>query len=328
MNRRSPARAGSLVLVAVLAAAAPRSASAESAADVDTARAFFIEATKLGHEGRWKEARELYARSLLLKPAPITHYSLGVAQKETGQFARALGSFRSFVSEPTTPATAPYAEPARAAVAELEGRIGRVTITVEPRPIEGLTLAIDGEPAPPALDRAREIDPGTHEVVARAPGFRGAITRFSVAAGGGAAVAIVLTRLTKVGAAQATPGPAAGLPPLADSAAPLDPPAAPVSPDRTLPIALMASGGALFAVGLTVGLVGVRQASLAVTKDGADAAAARAKGIAGDVIGGVGIATAGVGLVLFLTQRRASPPAAGAARPSMSASGAGLGLSF
>ena len=134
MSRRSLARAtpaGALLVVALLSAAAPRSASAQSAADVAAARALFLEGTRMGKEGRWKEAQALYARSLLRKPSAITRYSLGVAQKETGHLVDALSSFRAFLAEPLTPVTTPYAAAAAAAIVELEGRIGRVTIVIE-----------------------------------------------------------------------------------------------------------------------------------------------------------------------------------------------------
>jgi hypothetical protein len=316
----APTARGLAVLCVVLASiTSPQAASAQSSADVEAARAFFLEGTKLGGEGRWKEARELYGRSLQLKAAPITRYSLGVAQRETGRLADALSSFRAFLAEPPGSATAPYTEPARAAVAALEASIGRVTIRVEPHLIDGLTLAIDGEPVPPALDRPREIDPGAHEVVAHAPGFLKHTARFTVAAGAGVSVALTLTRGTPIAGARA---------PLAGAPGPLDPlpTPAPASPFRRLPVVLMGFGGALFGAGLTVGLVGVTQASHAPTRDGPDANAARAKAIAGDLVGTLGIATAGAGLVLLLAQGRSNPPPTGSV--SVSATVSGLGLRF
>ena len=287
-------------MAVLLGSAVPRPAAAQSPADVETARAIFVEGAKLANQGRWEQARELYARSLQLRPAPITHYSLGVAEKETGHLADALGSFRAFLAEPPTPATAAYVTPARAAIAALEQRIGRVKISIDPSPIEGLALAIDGQPAPVASQGgSREVDPGAHEVMARAPGFRAASARFSVAEGGAAVVVITLTP---------TPG----------------------SGRRIVPLVLLGSGGALFSTGAVLGLVGVKQASHATTRNGPDARAARAKGIAGDVIGGVGLVSAGVGLVLLLTQSRPgpTPPSAGAVTLSTSEAGTGLEMRF
>ena len=312
MSKRARGKGASLgiaLLTALLAGTTPRAALAQSASDVETARALFVEGAKLGNEGRWKEARELYARSLQLKPAAITRYSLGVAQRETGRLAEALGSFRSFLAEPEAPATARYTAPAQAAVAALEARVSRVSITLEPRAVDGLSLTIDGQPVPPASDTPREIDAGAHDVLARAPGFRSGAAHFVVAEGAGAAVTITLA------GAAAPLGSKAVVRPL-DTTAPVDPPPVSAGPSRTLPFALLGVGGALFVGGATLGFVGVAQASGAPTRDGADARAAQTKGIAGDIIAGAGIATAGVGLILLLTRgttSSASPRASGGA---------------
>lgn len=321
---RSGARLGAAVLVALLAAASPRAALAQSGSDVETARALFVEGAKLGNEGRWKEARELYARSLQLKAAPITRYSLGVAQRETGHLAEALGSFRAFLAEPEAPATARYTAPAQAAVTALEARVGRLSIAIEPRPIDGLSLTIDGQPVPPASDTPREVDAGAHDVLARAPGFRPGTAHFVVAEGAGATVTITLATTT------APVGSKALVRPLdIDSPAPIAPPpaAAPApAPGRTLPFALLGVGGALFVGGATLGLVGVGQASSAPTRDGSAARAAQAKGIAGDLLAGAGIATAGIGLILLLSRGSASPPRA--AGSTVSVTGSGIAVQF
>jgi len=314
MSGRTPSRVAraAALWVAIAATGAPRVAAAQSSADVDSARAYFVEATKLGNEGRWREARELYARSLQLKAAPITRYSLGVAQRETMRFADALSSFRAFLTEPSSAATAVYTTSARAAVAALEKSIGQVTIRVEPRPLDGLTLTIDGQPVAPSGDLPRDIDPGAHEIVAHAPGFVHTTAHFSVAAGAEVAVALTLTRATPVMAAH----------PLAPLAAPMEPVVDPPAQGGPLPFVLLGVGGALFAAGLTVGLVGVGEASHATTRDGADASAARSKAMAGDVMASLGVASAAAGVVVLLVRRHSSQPATGAERFS------GLGVRF
>jgi len=319
--RSGLAPAFTLLLFALLPVASPRPALAQSTADVENARALFVEGARLANEGRWKEARALYARSLQLRPAPITRYSLGVAQKETGRYADALGSFRAFLAEPEAPATASYTEPARAAIATLEGQIGRVLITIEPRAPAGLTLSIDGEPVPPTSDTPRDIDPGAHDLVARAPGFRAGNAHFFVAANAGVAVALTL-------APAASPtGSRAIVRPL-DAGEMIVPPPAARTPSRVLPVVLLSVGGALLVAGTTVGILGVNQASDAPTRDGAAASAAQAKGIAGDLLGGAGIATAGIGLILLLTAGRSNPSPSGGAGPTVSASGAGIMAHF
>lgn len=319
-NRSSGASLGAAVLVATLACAAPRSALAQSASDVEAARALFVEGAKLGNEGRWKEARDLYARSLQLKAAPITRYSLGVAQRETGHLADALSSFRAFLAEPEAPATARFTAPTRAAVTALEARVSRISIGIEPRAIDGLTLTIDGQPVPPASDAPREIDAGPHDVIARAPGFRPGSAHFVVAEGAGTAVTITLAATTGPLASKALVRPL-------DTLAPTDPPPTPnAAPGRTLPFALLGVGGALFIGGATLGLVGVSQASGAPTRDGSAAHSAQAKGIAGDLLAGAGIATAGIGLILLLTRGSTSPPRASGS--TVSVTGSGIAVQF
>ncbi|WP_438024075.1 hypothetical protein [Sorangium sp. So ce233] len=316
---RSPARSrriGAFLVVALLAAAAPSSASAQGGSgDVVSARVLFVQGAKLARQGRWEEARALYSRSLEIKPAPLTHYSLGVAQKELGHFADALASFRAFLAEPSTPATAPYVGPARGAVALLEGRVGRATIAVRPGKVDGLTLVVDGKPVRGGAGRVVELDPGDHEVVASAPGYRSAAARFTVDAGGSVEVPIALTPRAAAAAVQASAA-GGGLPPVAD---PSD-----ASPSRTLPIVVMGVGGAFFAGGAVLGISGLTQASAARTSADADASAARAKGIVGDVLGGVGLATVGVGLYLLLNEPAPSAPKTGSVRPWLGASGAGI----
>ncbi|WP_437912775.1 PEGA domain-containing protein [Sorangium sp. So ce302] len=308
------ARLGVALAAALLMAAATLPASAQGAGDVESARVLFVQGAKLAKQGRWEEARALYARSLQIKAAPLTRYSLGVAQKEIGHLVEALASFRAFLVEPPTPTTSPYVVPAREAVAALEGRIGRATIAVRPAEIGGLTLTMDGRPLSAAPGQVIELDPGAHEIAASAPGFRAAVARFSVGAGSSVEVPIALARATtETRQASAAGG---GLPPVAG--------AADASSSRTLPLVVLGAGGALFAGGAILGLSGLKQAGDARSSTGADAGAARAKGIAGDVLGVAGVATVGVGLYLLLKERAPSTTKAGSVMPWLSASGAGV----
>ncbi len=198
-----------------------------------------------------------------------------------------------------------------------------MTIRIEPPTIDGLTLTIDGQPVAPTGDLPREIDPGAHEAVAHAPGFLRATARFSVNAGAAAFVALTLTRVSPVAGAHPILGLASTG---SDARAPLDPPVDAGSRGGPLPFVLMGVGGALFGAGLSVGIVGAVEASQAPTRDSADASAARVKGVAGDVMGSLGIATAGVGVVLLLVAGHASPSRTGVG--GIAARVSGLGVSF
>ncbi|HVY49828.1 MAG TPA: hypothetical protein VHB21_28230, partial [Minicystis sp.] len=191
-------KARALTLALVLASAlAPRAARADGSADVAAARELFNEASRHAAAGDWERARADYARSYALKHEPVTRYSLGVAQMKTGHLVDALESFRAFLAEADeAPHAAGYVAPAQKAIAELTPRVSRVRIAVTP-PAPGLVVTLDAERVPDlVLDRPRLVDPGAHEIVARADGFAEARQRFTVKEGGQAEVRLTLTPST------------------------------------------------------------------------------------------------------------------------------------
>jgi hypothetical protein len=290
----------------------PRQLLAQGEGD-EEARALFIEGSKLGKQGRWEEARARYSASLKLRPAPLTRYSLGVAQRETGHLADALASFRLFLAEAPSTATLPYVPPAQAALAELRTQVGKLALVVGPRPMDGLSLTLDGE----AIEQAplRDIDPGAHEIIARAPGFQEGSARFVARA-----ASLSSLTLTLVASAGALAAPGASSQAARDTG---------LAPRPVLSFALLGGGGALLLTGTIVGLVAVKHAGDAPTRNGPEARSARSMGIAADVLAGAGLITAGVGVVLLLTQKAAPPAQKGAVRASMDAPGApGFALQF
>lgn len=308
-------RARTLIVAACvgLSVAAPaRRARADGAADIAAARELFNEASRLAAAGKWEEARERYQRSLGLKRAAITMYSLGVAQKNTGKLVEADENFRAFLAEPQTPATKPYDAPARQAIGEITPRLAKVAIAIQPADAPELVVTIDGERVPNVLlDRPRVVNPGAHDVLARAKGYADASQRVEVKDGGSGAVKLVLTPRPADAAAPAPIAPAP--PPLAPRADIVPVLAAP--PNRTVPVGLMIGGGAVFVGGVVIGMLGVAQAGSAPTRNGDDASAARTKSAIGDVVAGVGLAAAATGLVILITQHR--PPAPDKAASAM-----------
>jgi hypothetical protein len=303
---RALACAAAVMLTAV-ASATP--AQAQTAADVAAARDLFREGSQLAKDGSWAQARDRFERSLKLKRAAITLYSLGVAQQKTNQHVEALESFRAFLAEPVTPGTEQYVAPTRDAVTELEKRVARVSIRVSPPDAPSLVVAVDGHAVPEAIrDRPRLVNAGTHEVTARATGFAPASETVSVSEGGSAEVTLSLVP------APQQPPPLA--PPLAPRPTFVAPPPPAEGASRVAPVALMGGGGALFAGGLVVGVIGWSQANDAATRDGADADSARTKGVVADVMMGVGLAAVGAGVIVWLVQGPARSASATAGPPA------------
>jgi hypothetical protein len=301
-------------LAAALLGASP--ARAQSAADVATARELFKEASRLANEDRWEEARDRYERSLQLKRAAITLYSLGVAQHRTGHLVEALESLRAFLAEPATAGTEAWVDPARKLVAELEKRVASVEIVITPVGLPGLSVKLDGKEIPAAaLDRRRLADPGAHQITAVATGHREARAQVTLAEGGAGRVELTLV-----------PAPPEALSPKGPVVTPPGDEGPRRAPSRALPYALLGSGAAALGVGLAVGWVGVGEAKAAPTRDGPEAKSARTKMLTGDVVAGVGIAAAGAGAVVLVVQA-VSGKAPRAAGLSVWATGQAVGVS-
>ena len=279
---------------------------------MEAARNLYREGAALIHEERWDEARDRFERSLALKRAPRTLFSLGVAQQKTGHLADALESYRAFRVEPDS-SRDPYFEQAGEAIVDLEKRVAYLSLHIAPAPagLHELRVTIDGHDVPPAaLATRRLLDPGTHQVVAIAAGYQDARASVTLGEGGQASVSLSLEPAFAPAGTVPLPTPTlvASLPP--------PPPgdAGPRASSSALPVALMVSGGAVFLVGVSVGMVGVAAAASAPTRDGPEATAARKKMLAGDLVGGTGVVAAGAGLALLLLRRLpARPPASAVA---------------
>ncbi len=282
----------------------------ERPADIATARELFREGLALSRQEKWEEARVKLEQSLSLKQTPLTYYTLAVAEKKSGHPVAALEHFKVFLAQPQNEKTEGFVPGAEQAVAELERMVARVTITVAPANIPELEVTVDGQPVPEvAFGRPRLVDPGRHEVEARAPGYLSARDSFSVEAQRGASVSLTLT-------------------PSGDEPDP--------SVDEDDPtsfyagVGLLAGGGAIGLTGLVVGIIGAEEASDAPTSDGPEADAALEKALAGDILMGVGGAAAIAGLVLVLLDVTSTDddPSAGGLRPWFAGEQFGLQLRF
>jgi hypothetical protein len=297
MQMKSPRHLFLAPVLLALALSGPRAALADEAADLSAARAAFMEGTTFARSKRWVDACDRYALSLKLHPAALTLYSLGVAQREAGRLVAARSTFEAFLAEPVTPKTQAYTAPARAAIAELGTRIASLAVVLAPAGAGVTSMSLDGVGLlPGTFTERRAMDPGTHEVVAQAPGRLDGHGRVTLVEGGSATLTVTLLPL---------PASVAGPP-----RGPADRLAAPAAPwPPALPFALFGVGGAALAGGVALGLVGLSDARGAPSGTSPEANDARAKGLAGDVLAASGIAVVGVGLVLFLVQQTRPLPA-------------------
>lgn len=271
---------------ALLVAAAPQTGFADedpAATDLDAARELFFEGQSFAGEGRWAEARDRFQRSLAIKRSAITLYSLGVAELESGLLVEAIASLQAFLAEPTTDATEPYRQPAEAALAELEARVPRLTIRVRPADAPGLQVKVDGEEIPgSALLGGWIANPGRHRVEVTAEGYQPSEQRLALAEGSVREIVVDL------------------LPsPEAPATAPIEEPGA-ATP--VMPIVFIVVGGATLGVATGLGVAALSEARDAPSQDGAQADGARTKGLAADVLFGVGGVVTAIGLVYLAVE--------------------------
>ncbi len=285
--------------------AQPAVGDGDSSADTAAARALFEEALAASKEQRWEEARNLLTRSLALKRAPITLYTLAVAERSTKRYAAALRHLHAFLASESSGSKQRFVEPAKKAIGELAPLVGTLTFVVDAGGSPHV-VTVDDEPVDDP-SQPYPVDPGNHLVAASATGRNKVVKKVAVTATGVVAVNLVLPPT------DSSTGPGSGEP----------------APSPWIPVSLMAGGALVFGGGLAVGLVGVMEAEDAPAAEGEEADAARSKMLAGDIIAGVGIASAATGLILLLVQSSASESdSSSATRVQPWASGAVAGVTL
>jgi hypothetical protein len=248
------------VLGALLCAALARPALAQDAQaeNIAAARSLGIQGVQLAEAGKCSEAIEKLSRAEALYHAPTILGRLGECQVNVGQIVLGTENLNRVVRE-QLPANAPAAfrdaqDRARRVLGPALARIGRLTVEVEPKEAQA-TVTVSGAAVPKALFGVeRPTDPGTHEVVANAPGYFPAKTSVELAEGGKQTVTLRLT-----------PDPSAAAPPVAPTPVVVQPePTHDTRPpeqaqhgggNKTLAFVLLGVGGAGIVTGSVTGLL-------------------------------------------------------------------------
>jgi len=156
-----------------------------SDADRNAARDLYQEGDTLRQQGRYADALDRFQRSFAVFPAPTTAFRIAQCKTALGKLVEAAEEFRA-VTNVQLPASPPeaYVKAKQDAAVELgllEPRIPKLKINVNPSPLAGLTVTIDGTAMPIALvGVARPINPGSHRIVAPAAGYNPAQAQVDV----------------------------------------------------------------------------------------------------------------------------------------------------
>lgn len=116
-------------------------------------------------EKRWAEATALFERAHAMFPNARTLRGLAIVNFEARRYVEALRFGRESLANKVRPLTDDQREYLEELVEQADAFVGRYTIQVTP---EGAELWVDGHPAA-LTDGVLLLDPGAHEIVARAP---------------------------------------------------------------------------------------------------------------------------------------------------------------
>lgn len=307
-----------LVLVAATGFATRAWAEQPSSSSSMLAQTLFDDAVKLMDQGRFAEACPKLAESQRLDPGGGTLLNLGFCRKNEGKLASAWAAYDEALSQAIKDGRKDREATARAGVSELEGKLAKLSVDVEPaaRSTAGLEVRLDGTPVRQAAwGVLSPIDRGEHAIIVTAPGKLEYRTEVNVQADG------TVQHVS--------------IPPLKD--APVVPgPGEHHGPGQT--IAGWVTGGvglALLAVGVTTGVLAIdyRQQSNAqcpsnqCTQKGVDLnEQAKSFAWASNFTVGFGVAAVGAGVVLLLTAPKSIKTGARVV-PMVGRDGGGLALS-
>lgn len=245
-------------------------AAADAARDPVAAEALFQQGKAHLRTGDSEHACDEFLASFELDPAPSVALKIARCHERSGkvaaawfmvQRARALNQQVTAADPHRRQELERYAE---ALLGELEPRLPKVVLQVEPLPA-GAVVERDGVAVPrSALGQELVVEPGAHRVVVQAPDFEPADVPFEVAEGQHRTVLVTL-RARPAPAVMAAPAPPPPSPSLAPSAPPRVPPLP--TPDRSntehgglaLGLALSAAGATLGAA--IAGVVAIAQVS-------------------------------------------------------------------
>jgi hypothetical protein len=156
------------------------SASAQvSDAERGAARELFKSGDELQRAGRFAEALDKFQRAQLVYRAPTNLLRVAECDAALGRLVESAEAFREVVRTPLAagapPAFQAAVEQARAELTQVEPRVPKLAIQVQPSGIPNAQLQIDGQSVSGALiGEALPLDPGPHKVLVRAPGFSSA----------------------------------------------------------------------------------------------------------------------------------------------------------
>lgn len=282
--------------------AQPKEASPD---ELKAAREMFQDAYKDEQEKRFAQALDKFQRVAAVKESPSVRYRIAAVLEQLGRLREARDAFRALAASIATMPAAQVniANNAAERAHQLDGRIPKLVLRMNPTSPADTRVSIDGAPVPASTTPRRiELDPGEHVIQASSPTSQASENKVTLAEGGEVEFTVSL-------------GAKAPVPP------PPPPHVEPEHRNNTLAYVALGAGGVLLVSGIV--LLGIREGDISdIKKACGDSGStcptsrkddlqskhdqAQLFGPLGIGLGIVGIAAAGTGAYLLL---RPSPKA-------------------
>jgi hypothetical protein len=253
---RAALRALALGLLILIGGAAP--ATRALAAD-DDYESIVAEAVAEFQRQNWIEARALFKRAHEIRPNARTLRGAGIAAFEAKLYVDAYQDLTAALASKVKPLTTSQRTDAQRILARTGTFIARVRLSVTPSEAE---VTIDGKPGV-MEDGAVLLDPGVHDLVARAPGYESASQRLDAEPGDKREIQIELRSSQE---ADSAAPPARAIAPAQIEAQPTHPTAREKPADFGV-WPWVAAGGAVVFAGTGIGLHLASNAAAADVKD-------------------------------------------------------------
>jgi tetratricopeptide (TPR) repeat protein len=177
------------------------------------------EAVREFDDANYQEARALFQRAHAQRPSARTSRALGFCSFELHQYVQAIAELDAALGDSKHALTEEQRAQAAATLSKAQSYVGRLTLVTDPVQAK---LVIDGRAI---RERALQLDPGAHVIVASARGFRSRELTITILGGSEQTVQLPLVALDLEPARAAVPGtsaPASALhasqPPASDTA--------------------------------------------------------------------------------------------------------------
>jgi tetratricopeptide (TPR) repeat protein len=188
------ARAGWLAIALLLSASSSAFAGSSESEDLSKARAKFMQATELEQAGNYAGALQAFREVAQVRMTPQVRYHIALCEEKLGKLVAALGGYELALAEAESLGPE-FQKDVEDRASSLRARIPKLVIE-RGEGAQAATIELDGiSLGASSIGVEVPIDPGPHDITAKAPGYRGYNTTIDVPEKQVERVAITLEKL-------------------------------------------------------------------------------------------------------------------------------------